>query len=541
MSGFSESYKLLLRDYTRPVIHMRHQFKNNRFGLVFGAGLSKNFKLPDWATLVESIAADSEVKGKIILKRFTKKGSLPYKTELLFQHFRKKQAEKYDGTKLRSLEFENKISARWLEICAKHLYENTYSTFLQMLKKHPYLLHLIPIVRSTPLTVTYNFDDFLERALNAKKMPDDRSRGFETVTNPWMQFRRPKGVVYHPNGVIPSTLMELPRDRFIFLESSFARQQFGTFAGDASFLVHHFCKNTCLIIGSSLEDETLRNVLIQSTQINPGNYHYYVHYLADGEKISQEDAEAIRLANFNVYNLITLFLNHSKIAALAKLINPQDIADDSLSDLSMQLEVPLKYCYYLTGALGVGKTTTTNQLRNLIVLDEWMEPRLEILAKPWDTLTTSEKRKADKWIANQFSLKNDRLRHDEMGIFVVDRPPLDPIAFTPLEEQKAKAQLLLKAICPENKWPIAEGVVILLKGEPSELSVRLLATGRAGYTADRLQKMQDELIAVYSCEGVIPLNTCGMSIPEVTKQVAYIIHFNEYKPCNLGKQFKRFL
>ncbi len=527
-------HKKLLKTYSRPIVHMRNQLRHKRFGLIFGAGISKRFNLPDWLELVERIAADSEVRGKTILKTFTDRASLPYKTELLFQHFRKRQAKKSNGGKIHSLEFENKILGRWLEICAEHLYKNSNFS-MSILRKHPYLLDLIPIIQDTQLTVTYNFDDFLERALQERKSEKDvKTRGFETVTNPWMQFKRPFGVVYHPNGIIPSTLMELPRDRFIFSESSYTKHQFGTKASDSSFLANHLCKNTCLIIGSSLEDETLRSIFAQSAEIAPGNCHYHVHFLAKNKKMRDEDADAIRRANFNVFNIITLFLNEAEIASLAHLINPNIIDDRALNDLSMQLDIPLKYRFYLTGALGVGKSTIANQLRNLSVVDEWLEPRPQLLAKPWDALSKQEKNKVDKWLANQFRLKDERLRHDESGIFVIDRPPLDPLAFTPTKARPRKAKLLLKTICPQEKWEIAEGSVIFLKGEPRELSIRILATGRYDYTPDRLKEMQEDLAEIYKDGEVITLDTHGMSIAEATKQVALLIHFSEYKPCSLS-------
>jgi hypothetical protein len=457
MSVLTKKYGELLKAYARPIVHMRRQLHLGRFGLVLGAGLSKTFDLPDWPELVNRIAADSDVKAKSFLRRFTTKASLSYKTELLYQHFRKLEADKCTSEKLHSLEFENRTLAKWLRICAKHLYKDSRNNVLHMLKKHPYLSHLIPIIQDTPLTVTYNFDDILECALSKKKRSDDKSRGFEQVTNPWMQFRRPKCVVYHPNGVIPSTLMELPHDRFIFSESSFAKQKVGASQSDNSFLVNHFCKNTCLIIGSSLEDETLRNVLVQSAEINPGNCHYYVQFLADGKKMYADDVDAIRRANFNVFNLITLFLDQSEIAVLAQLINSESVEDNDLFDLATRNNIPLTYRFYITGALGVGKSTTATRLRNLMVIDEWLEPRPEILAKPWNMLTAAEEKKADSWVARQFVLKNDRLRYEKYGIFVIDRPPLDPLAFTPAAEYSSKASKLLKNISANNKGRLLTG------------------------------------------------------------------------------------
>jgi hypothetical protein len=80
-----------------------------------------------------------------------------------------------------------------------------------------------------------------------------------------------------------------------------------------------------------------------------------------------------------------------------------------------------------------------------------------------------------------------------------------------------------------------------LKGEPSELTIRLLPTGRDAYTSDHLHEMQEKLATIYDCAGVIPLDTRGMSIAEVTKRVAEIIHFHNYEPCLLGDRLRSFI
>jgi len=534
-----EHERQVLRKYARPVVHMRRQHKLKRLALVFGAGISKSFGLPGWSELAKRIAGDRQVKGREILERATSRTSLPFVIELLFQHFRKTYYEQQDGRKIPAVEFENRAAANWQRICAKHLYKRSPRYFSSAVDRHPYLSELLPIIQKTPLTVTYNFDDFVERALCAKKSIDDKSRGFETVTNPWIQFRRENGVVYHPNGVIKSELMELPADKFIFSESSFAQQAVGS-VGDASFLVNHFCKNTCLVIGASLEDESLRSTLIWSAETSPGNFHYCVHFLRKRASLTKADAEAIRRANFNVFNLITLFLTEPEIAALARLIDDTQVPDDELLDVADEEGVPLVYKYYLTGAIGVGKSETARQLENLSVIDEWLEPRISILAKPWDELTRKERDRADAWIVNQFKLKNDKLRHETLGVFIIDRPPLDPLAFTPANARRAKAKLLLDTICPRQKWGIVPGAVILFTGDPQDLALRVLLTGRDEYTAERLERMQKDLCGLYRGAGVITIDIRGMAVRDVTKKVAEMIFFDDYREYQLSKKLRRY-
>jgi len=537
MTQLSDVHIQVLQKYPRAVVHMRAQAAQSRFSLIFGAGLSKPFGIPDWSKLVEEIAADPAIQGQKILERFSGKGSLPYKTELLFQHFRAREAAAQGNTTTGSPEFENITAAKWLKICKEHLYRTAPKDLKKAITNHAYLSRLLPTIQEMPITVTYNFDDFLEQALFIMKDPKDVSLGYETVTSPWTQFSRRKAVIYHPHGMLPQELMEFPRDRLVFSESSYAQLFLGSLAGDFSFLLNHTSKNTCLILGSSLDDEDLRNILIQGAQGNPSNPHYHVYFLRGSDSISSQEADAVRRANFQVYNLITLFLNEAEIGALADLLRAEFIDDSELADALTELDSTSKFHFYLTGPVGVGKSTTTTQLRNLMVLEEWAEPRPALLSKPWNDLTPLEKEETDKWIATQFKVKNNRLRYQKCALALIDRPPMDPLAFTPESERHLKARRLLDVICPKGKWEIEDGVIIFLLGDAKQLAARIATTGRE-YNAEQLAKMEEDLRSVYTGEGVEFIETRGKSVAEVTKAVSEIIHFREYKPFKIGERLK---
>lgn len=542
MSDFTDSQKEVFRSYARPIVHMRKQIKAKRFGLVFGSGLSKSFGLPMWRELVGRIANDPAVNGTAFLDKFGKSKSIPYQTELLLQHYKKLRAAKFPNRQAGTKAFEYQMIAEWLRLVAKHLYSNAPVDFEKVLDTHPYIKAFLPIIRQSLLTVTYNFDNYLERALWVTRPSDTGrlSRGYETITNPFAQFRRQDSVVFHPNGFYPPELMEVPVDKFIFSEASYAEQFLSVLSGNQTALTNHFAKSTCLLLGLSLEDEMLRNLLILSASINPGNYHYYVHYLVPSETLAPEEREAIRRTNFYVYNLVTLFLQDDEIEGLGSLIDLMRHEDEDICDLADIVKTPAMYCYYMTGPMGVGKSTTVNQYRNLVVLDEWLEERPAILAKGFKKLTASERQKADAWLVNQFKLKNENLRRSRVGIFLVDRPPLDPLAFTPKKAQRSKAKSLLDAICEAEKWHVENGVVILLTGDTQELSARIRATGRTDYQPNDLEQMAKALHCIYRIKGVRRLDTHGLSIPEVTRKVGEIIHLDEYQTCRLEARLRAF-
>ncbi len=541
MLKLNDKHKSVLECYSRPIVHMRKQVSMNRFGLIFGAGLSKSFGIPNWDELVEKLANDPQVDGKAILDMVPPRAGLPYRTEMLFEHFKQSIYKSSLPEEHHTRELDYRIGADWREIVRKHLYNGVTEDIGQLLDNHPYLKNYLPLIHKSHMTVTYNFDDYIEQSLlYSRQGPDKDTRGFESVTNTWTQFRRTTAVIYHPNGVVPKNPLETPSDRFVFSEASYAEQLMGIFAGDQAGLLNHLSKHTCLLIGLSLEDETLRNVLMQSARSCPGNFHYYVHYLKHGEILEEEKKIAITLANFKVYNLVTLFLNDEGIRLLGEMINVDNCPSNRFCDFADVHSIPVKFRYYVTGPLGVGKSTAINQFRNLVVLDEWLEQRPAVLAKNWELLTGKEKQEADEWIAGQFRLKNDKLRDNREGIFLLDRGPIDPLSFTPDDELSQKAEFLLSALCPGNaKWEVEDGRVILLQGDGYELALRMIVSLRKDYTAEKLEKMEVRLGKVYGCEGVITFDTRGLSPSDVTRRIAETIHLEKYIPtCALHKRLQ---
>lgn len=297
--------------------------------------------------------------------------------------------------------------------------------------------------------------------------------------------------------------------------------------GYFSSLAHHLSKNTCLLIGLSLQDSTLRHLLRQSARINPGHYHYYVAFVKDRQKLDPEEAQSIRAANFEVYNLITLFLTSKEIKALGELIA---MNDGDFRFNATENEHNIKYCFYVTGAIGAGKSTVVSYFRSLQTHDEWPERRPPELAKYPGDLTDEEQEKADNWIASQFNRKNWNLCDLKDGIHVVDRSPLDPLGFTEETRWREKASFLLEKICGSaNGRRVEPGRVILLTEHPDVLVVRIKEV--QGYSSEHLEEQQGRLLKAYKpLNGVTEVDTKGKAVNEVVKGIARIIHMQEYEP-----------
>ena len=86
MSGFTQIQRNVLEQYTKAIVHMRKRLKENKFSLVFGAGISEDFGIPDWNTLIKNIAKDQQVSGLRLLGKSTNRPQTS-KTQVLFHHF----------------------------------------------------------------------------------------------------------------------------------------------------------------------------------------------------------------------------------------------------------------------------------------------------------------------------------------------------------------------------------------------------------------------------------------------------------------------
>lgn len=522
----------LLRTHSRAVVHMRERLVARSLGLVLGAGVSKAVGFPAWGELVKRIAASAEVEGGHLIAA-SGNSSETAKTQMLLQHFRTKRLDQLGVPA--SARVLRKIHGEWRRIVQSALYESVPRDVRTLAESHPYLSSLIPVIARSPMTVTYNFDDMVERLLQLENGPREGEYGrrFESIWDAALQSRRDVSVIYHPNGYLPSNLLEHPSEHLVFSEDSFADQLIESMAGHHAPLLHHLARTTCCFIGLSLQDGTLRHLLRQSARINPGQYHYYVSWRR-AEDVRDPEAEAlIRDANFDVYNLITLFLDDRELASLGRLLTS---SETEFRRMAEEEGVELQYVYYLTGAIGAGKTSVLSYLGSLLTYEEWTEARHEVLGKPWPDLSSEEREEVDAWILRQFVNKNLALIDGGDGIMVVDRPPLDPLSFTSPGDLTDKACKMIGAFSPGcSQRHVVPGQVIMLEGAPGELEARVIGRQKESDAAV-ISDLQTKLREIYP--GAVVVETSGASVHQVVKSVAQIIHLRRYEPIDLHRRLE---
>lgn len=523
--------KVVLSRYSRAIVHMRQQLDEKRFGLILGAGVSRAFGFPDWKQLVEGIAKHSEVNGSSLIEKASGNTS---QSQLLFHHYRSNRLAKATADDHRLNRLEASILAGWHQVVHDVLYKAVPDSTDALLDRDQFLGAFLGIIKRSPITINYNFDDTVQRMLLKTRTAEERKRklGYATVWNANIQMYPRDAVIYHPNGYLPHILRERPSEHLVFLEDSFADQLIDSMAGHYTALAYHLAQATRLLIGLSLSDGTLKHLLRQNALCHPGHYHYHVAYVADSSTRDVEFERTAYEANFEVYNLITLFLTAEEIAALGELL---DMDEKDFTHLAEELDVPTTLRYQLTGSVAVGKTTTISQFRSFHVHDEWLEQRPEQMDRD-PSLTAADKLAAiDKWVMEQLNLKNIAMLDSKPGIHIIDRAPLDAFAFTPVDAWKEKAQMIREAISPgSSKRQLVPAHIILLIGDPDVMASRAIIKHRT--TEGKLLKQQQELLEVvygFDRKGVTVVNTRDKSTRQVTKEVARIIHSQEYSEASL--------
>lgn len=516
----------VMKRHFMALSHLRERKDSERIALFLGAGISKPLGFPNWSELISRIEKEPEFED---CSSSVHSADLTIRTQILIQHLIKKEVCRKNTLDAAS---ERVAKFKWLHIVHRCLYAGT--DFKDGKIEHPYLSSFLSVIKESPLTINYNFDNCIERMLSEayhQEQIKNKEKVFETVWDPSTQYQRSKGVIYHPNGFLPHKLVEGFSDQLVFAESEFADQLIQSMHGHYSTLVSHLSRYTSLLIGLSLNDPTLKHLLRQNTNLNPGHAHYFLKYCD-----SLPNAELIRAeqdVNFEVYGVVTLHLTENEFGSFGRLLA---CADDEYEELADRLGVEVKRVYYVTGAVGAGKTTSVNKMKSLRWFGEWIESKPEELAKPHTELTDLERGQVDTWISNQFRKKDFKISKILCGVVISDRSPLDPLAFSKNDAINKRAKQHLDILSPanSNKRRLNSGHIILLSASGLELLSR--AKHRHDSVGSEYFENQEKIIRWIYNEpnlSVTEISTTGRTIAQVVKQIAKVIHLNPYEEFDI--------
>ncbi|MDU8359964.1 SIR2 family protein [Pseudomonas syringae group sp. J309-1] len=520
------------------VCQLRVQLEKNKASLVLGAGISKDLKLPLWELLIDRIKnvmrkyapevdAVIEAPGKAALVLFE-----------MFYSYRKVQLEELGGYSSNAI-VEKKILSDWREMIHQALYcETSEGERRATIERHPYFRQMIDFIKKSELTVNYNFDDYIEFGLSCG-FPDSTvtERPYQTVWSHHSQFTKDKCVIYHPNGFLPFDKKKFQSEHLVFSDGAFADQLLDGIGGSLSTLLHVLTKKTSILIGHSLTDSTLLHLLRKAAAISPGNYNYFIR--CTSEPLDVHNQSAIFDANFNNYNLITLFFNSSDINEFLRVIT---LPEEEFLRVSDILGLQTKYNYYLVGAVGIGKSTVISQFGNLTTLDEWFDERPAEMARSPESLSTTKTITVDDWTNKQFGKKNNYLGSKRVGVFLIDRSPVDPLSFVVDVTEKERARSMLEeGIRPgQSKKKIESGEIIHMVGEPSEVWVRLITKRKeTDWPPDKIRDLQKASLRLYGPLKPVEVVSTNRREVDVVREVAKVVFSCGYSPADLDARMSQ--
>jgi hypothetical protein len=361
--------KSVLHRYPKAICHLHYALKQGKkLGFILGAGISCDLKIPTWEELL------AEIEQRVSYDGQSSPGPESYRGEQLFQYFRKNKSRELQREEKRIAEAG--VNSDWRQIVSNILYKEyldgdrvDVEKFSQAINAHPYLRDIARIAKDLELVVTHNFDNALELAVDTEPTNDRlENRKYNSFWKPDPFLRQNMLNVYHPNGCSPIAGMK-GSDSIILTEANFADHLADTNNAESNILLSHMSNKTWLLIGHSLADGTLKNVLRLHANRRPGHVNYFVHWVKDGEgALTPKQREAIQEANFSTYNLITFFLNSNEITALLRLIN---MSEEELRGAMTAEDIPSRYTYYICGAVSSGKSTVLSHLRSMATIEEW--------------------------------------------------------------------------------------------------------------------------------------------------------------------------
>ncbi len=539
------------KTYAKALCHLNQVRRTQRLGLILGSGISDGLAIPKWKSLIKAIEdrVGYDSRG----------GPKSYRAEQLFQHYKKQKTEDLGWSATANVDAA--LTAGWRDLVAQCLYESfrgrngklSESAYVEKIKSHPYFGRLGRLARDAELVVTHNFDDALEVAIDHDpSITAPANRRYHSFWRPEPFLRRGMVNIYHPNGFTPLRRGTKGSENLVLTEASFADHLANINTENSHFVLRHLTDKTCLIIGHSLSDGTLKNALRQHANERPGHINYYVHWHSQGDSgLSEDQRHAIREANFETYNLITIFASNSDISELLRMI--------SLSEVELEGElarhsVVSRYVYYVVGAVSSGKSTTLRHLRDLTTIEEWPGNMPVVMNKPSVGLKRTTEASIDQRLENAIWTKNCEIREIKTGIVAVDRAPLDFIAFpatsseTPGMTARKRASAVLERFETSGLRDVCPGQIIVLQADTDALVARQLQRGgrtspqevQNGTHARYLERQKERLNDIYkkpiASGSVVQTGRCPVAVS--VKEAARIIHFGPYQPFDFAQRLR---
>jgi SIR2-like protein len=252
----------------------QRRFDHDRLGLVLGAGVSRDAGILMWEELIKRLA----IAAKMPRKRMDSIKRRAFRTHFSQKYFSASIAQTTDvrcaNSHLPPRFKDFHINSTWRKKIRTCLYRDIRKSKLSAIaKKHTYLMPLAKLVCNARFAVTFNFDDIVDEAVIACAK-EARLAKPEIVYRPKIETRMNAPVIYHINGCLPRDRLRRSSENIVLTEDAFADILLSPNSQDAEFVINQFAIRTFVLLGISLSDNSLKNLLRSSAKRNPANHHF---------------------------------------------------------------------------------------------------------------------------------------------------------------------------------------------------------------------------------------------------------------------------
>jgi SIR2-like protein len=518
------------------ITHMwQRRIEHSRLGLVLGAGVSDDADIPMWGELVTRLMASANFPDDRMAAHKNDGLTPTLLAEMAYRRHFDSQTEAHSDMVAKFRRYQ--VDASWCLKIHACLYEKVMGkTFAEIAEKHVYLEPLAELICKSQFAVTFNFDDIVDEAVITYA---DKGRGQnpEIIVRPKIETRKDAPIIYHINGKLPREELRGRSEQVLLTEDAFADILLSPNSHDAEFVINKFAVRTFLLLGVSLTDNSLKNLLRSAAKRNPSNHHFIVYFEDDDRPPrSKEVRQDLFDANLHVYNLISIFLSRSEIKALIQMLN-LDIRDAEFENQLRHIaKVKIDRKYYLVGSVAAGKSSTLEALRCFTTHEEWKgRVPAEMYLKD-ETLDEEQQRKVDQFLYPQLTQKNRRMSSEYPALRVMDRAYLDLFAFSKSSEEIKRKAIRLKEEVDCWGGHFQDGQIFFLTASVEEFKERLakraLPTGdgkKIQYDPESLIAQDAKLRKIYKPEPKSTFDTSEMVGAETAKKIARAILLGPYE------------
>jgi hypothetical protein len=430
------------------------------------------------------------------------------------------------------------IDSAWMVAVHDALYKDIKGlSFDVIAARHAYLRQLGELVAHASFTVNFNFDDIVDEAafnhvqVEARSLTKDKKPPSpEVIWRPKVENRRGAPVIYHVNGYLPRESIRRKSDFLTLTEDAFADILVSPNSSDTEFVASRFASMTFLLLGTSLGDNSLKNMLRIGAIRSPANHHYIIYWEDAAKQTSASQRADIFGVNLEVYNLISIFLTTNQISEFLSSLNETTAGtfEGRLARLYPGRNgPPTRRRYYLVGAIASGKSSNLELLRCFNTFEEWFGRPPALMYQSHTSLSPEARLEVDEWVLEQLCLKNDSMHETGPGIHIMDRAFLDLFAFSQDDSERFDKATKLEARVSVTGNQIQPGQIIFLKANEEAYKQRLARRGklrgrrqRLDYDPSQLIRQTETIEKIYNPEARWTIDTSSLSPDASARAIA---------------------